>query len=73
MANEFDDVRIVSGYILVSEELLMDCGAIPDTREYKPVHLPWRWHLHMKIGNWRERIAYRAFRVIAGYEVPEVE
>jgi hypothetical protein len=57
--------RKVTGYIEVSDELLMDCGAIPDTRP-KPPPLPWRWRLRNRISDLRERAARRAYKIIAG-------
>ena len=48
----------------VPDELLMDCGVIPDTREHKPI--PWRWRLKWKIQNARTRLAEIAYRVVAG-------
>jgi hypothetical protein len=55
----------------VSEELLMDCGAIPDTRERKPISRRTlrRWRLSAR----RERLAELAYRLIAGHDVPERE
>jgi hypothetical protein len=56
-------------YIPVSDELLMDCGAMPDTREHKPI--PWRTRLRWRLGEKRERTAELAYRLIAGHDVPE--
>jgi hypothetical protein len=53
----------------VSEELLMDCGAIPDTRERKPIAR--RARLRWWLSGRRERAAELAYRVIAGHDVPE--
>lgn len=56
--------------IEVSEDLLMDCGVIPDTR---PPRKPptrrerFRWWRAAA----RERAACWAYRRIAGYDVPE--
>jgi len=56
--------------IEVPVDLLMDMGAIPDTRV---PNKPYRPTLRRRIRDWRERIAYRAFRLIAGYDVPDRE
>jgi hypothetical protein len=53
-----------AAYIEVSNELLMDCGVIPDTRERRPI--PWRWRAKSKIREWRESAARVAYRAIAG-------
>lgn len=50
--------------INVPDDLLMDMGFIPDTREHRPV--PWRWRLRWKVGAWRDRAARRAYKIIAG-------
>jgi len=66
------DALVISkqvAYINVSDELLMDTGAVPDTRVRKPV--PWRTRLRYRIGDLREKLARRAYRAIAGYDVPE--
>jgi hypothetical protein len=54
--------------VQVSDGLLMDCGAIPDTRERKPIarRTLLRWWLSGR----RERAAELAYRVIAGHDVP---
>ena len=59
-----DDIKLNAAYIEVSNELLMDCGVIPDTRERKPI--PWRWRAKWKIRAWRESAARVAYRAIAG-------
>lgn len=59
-----------SAVIQVPYELLMDAGVIPDTRP--PLPPPsWRTRLRRKRDQWREAAARRAFRLIAGYEVPD--
>lgn len=64
------DPRKQVSYIDVPVELLMDMGAIPDTRPPRPP-LPWRWRLRNRVAGWREKLAYRAFRAIAGYDAPD--
>ncbi len=63
------DARKQVSYIEVPDELLMDAGLIPDTREHKPV--PWRMRLRWKLGGWRERAAELAYRMVSGHDVPE--
>lgn len=70
--NELPTVRKISSVVQVPNELLMDAGLIPDTRP-KPPPLPWRWRVRNRIADWRERAACRAFKIIAGYDVPEQE
>lgn len=57
-------------YIDVPDELLMDAGVIPDTRPPRPP-LPWRWRMRNRVAGWREKLACRAFRVVAGYDAPD--
>lgn len=64
------DARKVVSHISVPDELLMDCGVIPDTRPPRPP-LPWRWRLRNRVASVREKLAYRAFRAIAGYDAPD--
>jgi hypothetical protein len=52
-------------YITVPEELLMDCGVIPDTRPRVNASLWWRMRWHIQVA--RENLARAAFRLIAGY------
>lgn len=57
-------------YLQVPEELLMDCGVIPDTRPPRPPpsrRTRFRWWRAAA----RDRLARRAYRVIAGEDVPE--
>lgn len=57
-------MRKLSACIEVSDELLMDYGAIPDTRPpYRP---PWRTRLRWKTDRWRTRAARRAYKIIDG-------
>ena len=56
-------------YIEVPNELLMDWGLIPDTREHKPV--PRRTRLRWWLGTQRERAAELAYRLVSGHDVPE--
>lgn len=60
-----------SAWVFASDELLMDYGAIPDTRP--PVHVPWRRRLRWRLTAKREVLARWAFRRIAGYDVPEAD
>jgi hypothetical protein len=58
--------------IEMSNELLMDMGVIPDTRP--PLPPPsWRTRLRWKRDQWRESAARRAYRLIAGCDVPDPE
>jgi hypothetical protein len=58
--------------IEVADELLMDAGVIPDTRP--PLPPPsWRTRLRYRVDDAREALARRAYRLIAGYEVPDGE
>jgi hypothetical protein len=65
----------VTGYITVSNEMLMDCGVIPDTRP-RPVltrrerFARWR---REKAASARMAVAGRAYRLISGEDVPEQE
>ena len=60
-------------HILVSEEMLMDCGVIPDTRPPPPPPppVPWRRRLRWRLADARERAAARAYRLISGRSLPE--
>jgi len=62
-------VRKLSAIVDVSDELLMDMGAIPDTRPPRPP-LPWKRRMRNRAAGWRERLAGRAYKIIAGYDVP---
>jgi hypothetical protein len=55
-----------TGWIHVSEEILMDEGIIPDTRPQPPFWLRQRRRLRWKLAALRERAARLAYRVIAG-------
>lgn len=57
--------------IQVSEELLMDTGVIPDTREHKSIL--WRTRLRWRLSDGRERAAELAYRLIAGHDMPDRE
>jgi len=63
------DVEKFSAWVYASDELLMDYGVIPDARP--PARIPWRRRLRYRIYGKREDLARRAFRRIAGYDVPE--
>ena len=54
----------------ISDELLMDYGLIPDTRPPRPP-VPWRTRLRWRWHGTRGRLAERAYKLIAGHEVPE--
>lgn len=60
------------GYVFASDELLMDAGVIPDTRPPSPPP-PWGRRMRNRADRWRESLARRAYRIIAGYEVPGAE
>lgn len=68
-------VEMVTGYLPVPDEMLMDCGVIPDTRP-KPVLTRRqrfaRWRRH-KTESTRLALAGRAYRLISGEDVPEPE
>jgi hypothetical protein len=57
------------GYIAISDELAMEYGLIPDTRP-PPPPIPWRTRLRWRWGEARDRAAERAYRLIAGREIP---
>lgn len=59
-----------TAHILVSEEMLMDCGVIPDTRP-PPPPVPWRRRLRWRLADARERAAALAYRLISGHSLPE--
>jgi hypothetical protein len=56
-------------YIQVPNELLMDCGVIPDTRTHKPPSR--RDRIRWSSAAPRDRATRWAYRRIAGYDVPE--
>ena len=58
-----------SAYVMVSNELLMDMGVIPDTRP-PPPPIPWRRRLRWRWYDKRDRLAERAYRLIAGHDPP---
>jgi len=58
-----------SAWVFAPDELLMDYGVIPDTRP--PARIPWRRRLRWRLYDQREALARRAFKVIAGYDVPD--
>lgn len=58
--------------IEVPEELLMDCGVIPDTRPALPPP-SWRTRLRWKLAELRRAAARRAYQLITGEEFPDVE
>lgn len=57
-------VHKVEGYIPISEELLMDEGAIPDTRP--KVKIRWRTRLRWRVNHGRERFGLWAYWKITG-------
>jgi hypothetical protein len=69
----FTDAKLTvtkaSGWMMVSDEVAMDAGVIPDTRPRAPWHRRAKWRLQ----RWRERAAKRAYRVICGSWPPEEE
>jgi hypothetical protein len=56
-------------YLQIPDELLMDYGAIPDTRPRVPVSR--RMRLRWRLDRDRERLARWAYRRIAGCDLPE--
>jgi hypothetical protein len=62
MAGAEIGVTKASAWLMVSTEMLMDAGALPDTRP-RP---PWRRRARWRIAAARERWARRAYRLIAG-------
>lgn len=68
-------IRKASAIVHVPDELLMDAGVIPDTRPPARDLRPWHHKIAFRIVKWwdkrRNRAAYRAFKIIAGYEVPD--
>jgi hypothetical protein len=69
MADADMTVRKSAAWLLVPDELLMDAGAIPDTRVRRPLSL--RARARYRVAATRERAARLAYRLIAGYDVPE--
>lgn len=66
------EIRKMSAVLAVPAELLMDEGAIPDTREHLPLVLyPWRTRLRLRLGEARIRWAERTYRWISGEDLPE--
>lgn len=59
------NARKAGGYILVSDEQLMDAGMIPDTRA--PYPLSWRMRVRLKVALWRIRLG----EIIAGQRFGE--
>lgn len=58
-----------SGYLAVSDDVLMDAGVIPDTRP--PVRTPWRRCLRWRWLVWRERAGRKIGGWIAGMDLSE--
>lgn len=58
-----------AAWLQVPDELLMDAGVIPDTRVHRPPSL--RARARYRMAATRERAARLAYRLIAGYDVPE--
>jgi hypothetical protein len=65
-------VTKASAYLMVSDEVLMDMGIIPDTRP-PPPPIPWRRRRRWRWLELREALAVRAYAVIAGYPPPDPE
>ena len=59
---------LLAAEIFISEELLMGYGAIPDTRQHKPI--PWRTRLRWRITDYRFALAGFAYRLIARQDLP---
>lgn len=55
--------------VLMSDELLMDAGVIPDTRP--PVHIPWHRRARWRWQEWRERAGRKVGGWIAGVDLSE--
>lgn len=58
-----------SGYLVASDDVLMDAGAIPDTRP--PVRTPWHRRLRWRWQAWRERAGRKVGGWIAGVDLSE--
>jgi hypothetical protein len=65
------DVKTYPGFVQVSEEMLMDCGVIPDTRP--PTVVPWRSRLRWRWQAWRERTGRTVGTWIAGTDITRGE
>lgn len=61
------DVQVISGFVPVSTEMLMDAGVIPDTRP--PVVVPWRFRVRWRWQAWRERVGRAVGTWIAGTDI----
>jgi hypothetical protein len=57
------------GFVTLSNDLLMDVGAIPDTRP--PVHIPWRRRLRRRLNAWREQVGRKVGGWIAGVDLSD--
>ena len=64
VAESLEGIRKIYGQIDVADELL-------NPRSRPP--LPWRTRLRYRISDWRERVAERAYEIIAGHNLPEAE
>jgi hypothetical protein len=60
-----------AAYIEVPEELLMDYGAIPDTRAHRTV--PKRTRMRWWLAGKRTRAAELAYHLIAGEDPPQAD
>jgi hypothetical protein len=75
----FSDVSLVThklqAVMPVPVEMLMDCGAIPDTRTYPPLtrRMRLRRHFRNAVGRIREHAGQRAYERITGYRFPDSE
>lgn len=56
-------------HLLVSDEVLMDAGVIPDTRP--PVRIAWHRRLRWRWQAWRERAGRKVGGWIAGVDLSE--
>ena len=55
--------------VLMSDELLMDAGVIPDTRPR--VRVPWHRRLRWRWAEWRERTGRKVGSWVAGVDLSE--
>jgi hypothetical protein len=65
----FNDVKKLSVPMFISEELLMDYGVIPDTREHKPISR--RTRIRWWFADKRDYFAAWVYKVLAGHELPD--
>lgn len=63
------DVQKRAVSMMISNDLAMDYGLIPDTRT--PARIPWRTRLRWKLSAWRERVGRKVGGWIAGVDLSE--